>query len=299
MSFSNARSSRRNRFMKKKSFQDIVLTLQHFWKKEGCLISSPYNSEVGAGTFNPATFFRVLDEKPWYVCYIEPSKRPRDGRYGKNPLRVQQYWQLQVVLKPVPKNIQEIYLKSLESIGIDLKNNDIKFIEDDWESPTLGAWGVGWQVELNGIEITQFTYFQQMGGLDLKIIPVEITYGLERIAMFLQEVFSIFHIEWNRNYTWGDIYFQNEEEFSFFNFEEVLPEEYLKLFNFYEKEAKRLLEKGLVYPGYDYVIKCSHIFNLLEARGVISVSERVNYIKRVRDLARLAAIKYLEKIAPQ
>lgn len=281
--------------MKKKSFQDIILTLQYFWSKKGCLIYSPYNSEVGAGTFNPATFFKVLDEKPWRVCYTEPSKRPRDGRYCQNPLRVQQYWQLQVILKPTPKNIQEIYLKSLEAIGINLKNNDIKFIEDDWESPTLGAWGIGWQVELNGIEITQFTYFQQMGGLDLKVIPVEITYGLERIAMFLQGVFSIFQIEWNKNYTWGDIYFQNEEEFSFFNFQEVLPEEYLKLFNFYEKEAKRLLEKGLVYPGYDYVIKCSHIFNLLEARGVISVSERVNYIKRVRDLARLAALKYLEK----
>ncbi|MCS7249381.1 MAG: glycine--tRNA ligase subunit alpha [candidate division WOR-3 bacterium] len=282
--------------MKKKNFQDIVLTLQNFWKKQGCLIYSPYNSEVGAGTFNPATFFRVLDDKPWRVCYIEPSKRPRDGRYGKNPLRVQQYWQLQVILKPAPKDIQKIYLKSLEAIGVDLKKNDIKFIEDDWESPTLGAWGVGWQVELNGIEITQFTYFQQMGGLDLKIIPVEITYGLERIAMFLQKVFSIFKIEWNGTYTWGDLYLQNEEEFSYFNFEEVIPEDYLKLFNFYEKEAKRLLEKGLVYPGYDYVIKCSHIFNLLEARGIISVSERVNYIKRVRDLARLSAIKYLEKV---
>ncbi len=281
--------------MKKKHFQDILLTLQYFWSKEGCLIYSPYNSEVGAGTFNPATFFKVLDEKPWRVCYPEPSKRPRDGRYCQNPLRVQQYWQLQVILKPAPQNIQEIYLKSLEAIGINLKNNDIKFIEDDWESPTLGAWGVGWQVELNGIEITQFTYFQQMGGLDLKVIPVEITYGLERIAMFLQGVFSIFQIEWNKDFTWGDVYFQNEEEFSFFNFQEVLPEEYLKLFNFYEKEAKRLLEKGLVYPGYDYVIKCSHIFNLLEARGVISVSERVNYIKRVRDLAKLAALKYLEK----
>lgn len=282
--------------MKKKSFQNIVLTLQNFWEKKGCLIYSPYNSEVGAGTFNPATFFKVLDDKPWRVCYIEPSKRPRDGRYGKNPLRVQQYWQLQVILKPAPKNIQELYLKSLEAIGIDLKNNDIKFIEDDWESPTLGAWGVGWQVELNGIEITQFTYFQQMGGLDLKIIPVEITYGLERIAMFLQKTFSIFQIEWNKNHTWGNIYLQNEEEFSLFNFEEVIPEEYLKLFNFYEKEARRLLEKNLVYPGYDCVIKCSHIFNLLEARGVISVSERINYIKRIRDLARLSAIKYLEKI---
>jgi len=278
-----------------KSFQEIFLTLQNFWKNQGCLIFTPYNSEVGAGTFNPATFFKVLDEKPWRVCYIEPSKRPRDGRYSKNPLRVQQYWQLQVLLKPAPKNIQEIYLKSLTTIGIDLKNNDIKFIEDDWESPTLGAWGIGWQVELNGIEITQFTYFQQMGGLDLKIIPVEITYGLERIAMFLQKVFSIFEIQWRQNDTWGDIYFQNEKEFSHFNFEEIIPEEYVKLFNFYEKEAQRLLAKGLVYPGYDFVIKCSHIFNLLEARGVISVSERINYIKRIRDLARLAAIKYLEK----
>lgn len=278
-----------------KTFQEIILKLQNFWAKRKCLIYSPYNSEVGAGTFNPATFLRVLDEKPWRVCYVEPSKRPRDGRYGKNPLRVQQFWQLQVILKPSPKDIQNIYLKSLETIGIDLKKNDIRFIEDDWESPTLGAWGLGWQVELNGIEITQFTYFQQMGGLDLKIIPVELTYGLERIAMFLQNVNSIFEINWDGKYTWGDIFLQNEEEFSAYNFIEADVEFHKNLFNKYESEAQRLLEKGLVYPGYDSVIKCSHIFNILEARGAISVSERTNYITRIRRLARQSALKYLEK----
>ncbi len=281
--------------MKKRTFQEIIFDLQKFWEKRGCLIFSPYNSEVGAGTFNPATFLRVLDEKPWRVCYLEPSKRPRDGRYAKNPLRVQQFWQLQVILKPVPNEIQDIYLKSLETIGISRKENDIRFIEDDWESPTIGAWGLGWQVELNGVEITQFTYFQQMGGIDLNVIPVELTYGLERIAMFIQGVDSIFEIKWTKDYTWGDIYRQNEEEFSVYNLEEANLEMLSSFFNRYEEEAKRLLEKGLVYPGYDCVIKLSHLFNLLEARGAISVSERTNYIARIRRLAKLSAVKYLEK----
>ncbi|MEO0092713.1 MAG: glycine--tRNA ligase subunit alpha [candidate division WOR-3 bacterium] len=285
------------KFKNKKTFylQDIVFQLEDYWAKRGCLIFTPYNSEVGAGTFNPATFLRVLDDKPWRVAYIEPSKRPRDGRYAQNPLRVQQFWQFQVILKPAPENVQDIYLNSLEAIGIDLKANDIKFIEDDWESPTLGAWGLGWQVELNGVEITQFTYFQQCGGIDLPLIPVELTYGLERIAMFIQKVDSIFEVKWNDKYTWGDIYRQNEEEFSIFNFEEASVEFYKDQFDKYEAEAIRLLEKSLVYPGYDCVIKCSHIFNLLEARGAISVSERTNYIARVRRLARLSALKYLEK----
>ncbi|MEO0092429.1 MAG: glycine--tRNA ligase subunit alpha [candidate division WOR-3 bacterium] len=277
-----------------KSFQDIIFTLQKFWADHGCLIFTPYNSEVGAGTFNPATFLRVLDKKPWRVCYIEPSKRPRDGRYAQNPLRVQQFWQLQVILKPVPDDIQDIYLDSISCLGISLKDNDIRFIEDDWESPTLGAWGLGWQVELNGIEITQFTYFQQIGGLDLEIIPVELTYGLERIAMFIQNRNSIFDIQWNKDYTWGDIYRQNEIEFSKYNFELADIQFHLSLFEKYEEEAERLLEQGLVYPGYDCVIKCSHIFNILEARGAISVSERTNYIARVRKLARKAALAYIK-----
>lgn len=277
------------------NLQDIVFRLEEYWANQGCLIFTPYNSEVGAGTFNPATFLRVLDDKPWRVAYVEPSKRPRDGRYAQNPLRVQQFCQFQVILKPAPNDVQDVYLRSLSAIGIDLKQNDIKFIEDDWESPTLGAWGLGWQVELNGVEITQFTYFQQCGGIDLTVIPVELTYGLERIAMFIQKVDSIFLVHWNDKYTWGDIYRQNEEEFSVFNFEEASVEFYKNQFDRYETEAMRLLEKNLVYPGYDCVIKCSHIFNLLEARGAISVSERTNYIARVRKLARQSALKYLEK----
>ena len=277
-----------------KTFQDIVFTLQKFWARKGCVIFTPYNSEVGAGTFNPATFLRVLDKKPWRVCYIEPSKRPRDGRYAQNPLRVQQFWQMQVVLKPTPNNIQDLYLKSIEALGISLKKNDIRFIEDDWESPTLGAWGLGWQVELNGIEITQFTYFQQVGGLDLEIIPVEITYGLERISMFIQNRKSIFDVQWNKDYTWGDIYRQNEIEFSKYNFEIADIPLHQELFDKYEAQAEKLLEQNLVYPGYDCVIKCSHLFNMLEARGAISVSERTNYIARVRRLARKTAISYIK-----
>lgn len=280
-------------------FQDIVQRLQSYWAERGCAILSPYNSEVGAGTFNPATFIRVLDSKPWNVVYIEPSKRPRDGRYAQNPLRVQQFWQLQAVLKPAPADIQDLYLRSLEAIGIDLAKNDIRFTEDDWESPTLGAWGLGWQVELNGIEISQFTYFQQCGSIDLKIIPVELTYGLERIAMFVQNVNSIFDVKWNDTLTWGDVYRQNEEEFSKFNFEEADVALYREMFDRFESEAQRLLKLGLVYPGYDHVIKCSHFFNLLEARGAISVSERQNYIARVRRLARLTATTYLAKVEPE
>jgi glycyl-tRNA synthetase alpha chain len=282
-----------------RSFQDIVFALEHYWAERGCVIFAPYSSEVGAGTFNPATFLRALDSRPWRVAYREPSRRPRDGRYAQNPLRVQQFWQYQVILKPAPSDIQDLYLKSLEAIGVDLKANDIRFVEDDWEQPTLGAWGLGWQVELNGIEISQFTYFQQVGSVDLKVIPVELTYGLERLAMFIQHKDSIFEVQWNDDVTWGDVYRQNEEEFSHYNFEEADVEFHKQLFDKYESEGLRLLEKGLVYPAYDCTIKCSHAFNLLDARGAISVSERTGYVGRVRRMARLTALKYLEKLEPK
>ena len=280
------------------TLQQIILRLQAYWDEQGCAVLSPYNSEVGAGTFNPATFIRVLDEQPWNVVYCEPSQRPRDGRYAKNPLRVQQFWQMQVILKPAPADVQNRYLGSLEAIGIDLGRNDIRFIEDDWKSPTLGAWGLGWEVDLNGIEITQFTYFQQCGSVDLKVIPVEITYGLERITMFVQDVESIFDVRWNEQLTWGDIYRRNEKEFCAFNFEQADVALHRELFDRFEAEANRLLGLGLVYPGYHHVIKCSHSFNLLEARGAISVTERENYIARVRRLARLTATTYLRKTKP-
>lgn len=233
------------------------------------------------------------------MAYREPSRRPRDGRYAQNPLRVQQFWQYQVLLKPAPSDVQDLYLKSLEAMGIDLAKNDVRFIEDDWEQPTLGAWGLGWQVELNGIEISQFTYFQQVGSIDLKVAPVELTYGLERIAMFIQGRDSIFAVQWNDQQTWGDVYRQNEEEFSHYNFEEADIEFHKQLFDRYETEAARLLKKGLVYPAYDCVIKCSHAFNILDARGAISVSERTNYVARVRRLARQTAVKYIEKAEPK
>jgi len=281
------------------TLQQMIARLQEYWASRGCAVLAPYNSEVGAGTFNPATFIRVLDSRPWNVVYCEPSRRPRDGRYAQNPLRVQQFWQLQVILKPAPADIQDIYLASLAVIGIDLSKNDVRFIEDDWESPTLGAWGLGWEVDLNGIEITQFTYFQQCGSVDLKVIPVELTYGLERLAMFVQDRDSIFDVRWNDSLTWGDIYRQNEEEWSRFNFEEADVATYRELFDKFESEAQRLLDQGLIYPGYDHVIKCSHYFNLLEARGSISVSERQSYIARVRRLARLTATAYLRKVEPE
>ncbi len=276
-------------------FQDIILRLSEYWAKNDCILFEPYNSEVGAGTFNPATFLRVLDEKDYRVAYVEPSKRPRDGRYGKNPLRVQQFWQYQVILQPAPEDVLKLYIKSLKYIGIEPEKHDLKFTEDDWESPTLGAWGLGWQVELDGIEITQFTYFQEVGGIALKNIPAEITYGLERIAIFLQDAKSIFDIKWNSTYTWGDIFLRNEQEFSQFNFEEANVKMLEEEFNNYEREAFNLVEKGLVLPAYDYTIKSSHIFNLLEARGAISVSERAKYIGRIRRLAKKVAETYRDK----
>lgn len=277
------------------TFENIILSLKRYWQKKGCLIFEPYNSEVGAGTFNPATFIRVLDKKPWNVCYVEISKRPRDGRYAENPHRIQQFYQLQVIMKPSPKDIQKIYLDSLEHLGIKLKEHEVRFVEGDWEAPTLGAWGLGWEVWLDGLEITQFTYFQQAGGIDLSVIPVEITYGLERIAMSIQDVSSIFDLKWNNELTWGDVYRQSEIEFSEYNFEQADPERLNSMFNEFETEAKRAFDKGLVLPGYDYTIKCSNIFNLLEARGAISISERAKMIGRVRTLANHAAKLYLEK----
>ncbi|KAA0257951.1 glycine--tRNA ligase subunit alpha [Deferribacter autotrophicus] len=275
-------------------FQDVILKLQQFWAERGCIIYQPYDIEVGAGTFNPATFLRCLGPEPWNVAYVEPSRRPTDGRYGENPNRLQHYYQFQVILKPSPDNIQEIYLDSLRYLGIEPLEHDIRFVEDDWESPTLGAWGLGWEVWLDGMEITQFTYFQQAGGIDLDPVSGEITYGLERIAMYLQKVDSVFDLKWNENVTYGDVYHRNEVEFSKYNFEEADTDMLFTLFNMYEKECIRLAEKNLPLPAYDYCLKCSHTFNLLDARNAISVTERTGYIARVRNLAKMCAEKYLK-----
>ena len=277
------------------TFENVIINLKQFWQKQGCLLFEPYNSEVGAGTFNPATFLRILDKDPWNVCYLEISKRPRDGRYAQNPLRFQQFYQCQVIMKPAPNDIQQVYLESLEHLGIKLREHEIRFVEDDWESPTLGAWGLGWEVWLDGLEVTQFTYFQQAGGVDLQVIPVEITYGLERITMVLQGVQSVFDVKWNNALTWGYVYRQNEIEYSRYNFETAPVDTLSSLFITYEKEANRLFDEGLVYPGYDNTVKCSHLFNMLEARGAISISERAKYIGRVRALANKAAKLYLNK----
>jgi glycyl-tRNA synthetase alpha chain len=277
------------------TFENVIINLKQFWQKQGCLLFEPYNSEVGAGTFNPATFLRILDKDPWNVCYLEISKRPRDGRYANNPLRFQQFYQCQVIMKPAPNDIQQVYLESLEHLGIKLREHEIRFVEDDWESPTLGAWGLGWEVWLDGLEVTQFTYFQQAGGVDLQVIPVEITYGLERITMVLQGVQSVFDVKWNNALTWGYVYRQNEIEYSRYNFETAPVDTLSSLFVTYEKEANRLFDEGLVYPGYDNTVKCSHLFNMLEARGAISISERAKYIGRVRALANKAAKLYLNK----
>ena len=276
------------------TFQDIILRLQNYWAERGCVIAQPYNSEVGAGTFNPHTFLRSLGKKPWKVAYVEPSRRPKDGRYAENPNRVQQFHQFQVILKPAPYNSQDIYLDSLRALGIELEKHDVRFVEDDWESPTLGAWGLGWEVWLDGLEITQFTYFQQVGGIDLDLIPVELTYGLERIAMYVQNVDSIFDIVWAPGVKWGDVYKRFEYEFSVYNYEGADVNFHLELFKKYEEEAHRLLDRGLLFPGYDMVVKLSHTFNILDARGALSVSERAAYIQRVRKLAKKAALLYLK-----
>lgn len=277
------------------NFQEVIFALSEFWAQKGCIIYQPYDIEVGAGTMNPATFLRSIGPEPWKVAYVEPSRRPTDGRYGENPNRLQHYYQFQVILKPSPLDIQDIYLESLRYLGIDPKVHDIRFIEDDWEAPTLGAWGLGWEVWLDGMEITQFTYFQQIGGMDLNIIPVEITYGLERITMYLQEKDNVFDIQWNEYLTYGDIHREEEIEFSYYNFEKANLNRLQELFNIYEKEAKDLIDLGLITPAYDYVLKCSHTFNLLDARGALSVTERTHYISRVRDLAKMCGELYYKK----
>ncbi|MDD3801996.1 MAG: glycine--tRNA ligase subunit alpha [Desulfuromonas sp.] len=275
------------------TFQDLILSLQNYWARQGCVIQQPYDMEKGAGTFNPATFLRSLGPEPWNVAYVEPSRRPADGRYGENPNRLQHYYQFQVILKPAPLNIQDLYLDSLRSFGIDPACHDIRFVEDDWESPTLGAWGLGWEVWLDGMEITQFTYFQQVGGIDLKPIPGEITYGCERIAMYLQGVDNVYDLEWVDGIRYGDIHHQTEVEFSAYNFEHADTAMLFSLFDMYEKECIRLNDRALVFPAYDFVMKASHAFNLLDARGAISVTERAHYIARVRNLARLCAEGYV------
>ena len=275
------------------SFQELIMALQHYWASHGCIIQQPYDTEKGAGTFHPATFLRALGPEPWNVAYVEPSRRPTDGRYGENPNRLQHYYQFQVILKPSPMNIQELYLDSLKSFGIDPAKHDIRFVEDDWESPTLGAWGLGWEVWLDGMEITQFTYFQQCGGIDLKPIPGELTYGIERIAMYIQGVDNVYDLDWGGGIKYGDVHHQTEVEFSTYNFEEADTGMMLQLFDMFEKECIRLAEKALVFPAYDYVLKCSHAFNMLDARGAISVTERAHYIGRVRNLSRLCAELYI------
>lgn len=283
------------------TFQELLLKLQSYWSDQGCLIQQPYDCEKGAGTFHPATFLRCLGPEPWKVAYVEPSRRPTDGRYGQNPNRLQHFYQYQVLLKPSPIEVQDLYLDSLRYIGIPVKQHDVRFVEDDWESPTLGAWGVGWEVWIDGMEVTQFTYFQQAGGLDLAPISVELTYGLERLAMLLQDVTSVYDIKWNTDITYGQVHLQSEVEFSQYNFNIADTEMLTILFGMYEKECQRLCRVNSsdqpvqVLPAYDYCLKCSHVFNLLDSRGIISVTERQAYITRVRTLARLCAEGYLKE----
>ncbi len=270
----------------------MILTLQDFWAKRGCVIEQPYDVECGAGTFNPATFLRAIGPEPWKVAYVEPSRRPTDGRYGENPNRLQHYFQFQVIIKPSPDDILEQYLDSLRALGVDPAKHDVRFVEDDWESPTLGAWGLGWEVWLNGMEVTQFTYFQQVGGIELPMVSAEITYGLERLCMYLQGKESVYDLDWNENVTYGELYHRNEVEQSRFNFEESDSAMLLDHFREFEKESRRLTELGLLMPAYDYTMKCSHTFNLLDARGAISITERTGYIGRVRALASGVARLY-------
>jgi len=276
------------------TFQQLILKLQSYWSDKGCALLQPYDVEMGAGTFHTATFLRAIGPEPWRAAYVQPSRRPKDGRYGDNPNRLQHYYQYQVVLKPSPDDIQDLYLDSLRALGFDLKQHDVRFVEDDWESPTLGAWGLGWEVWLDGMEITQFTYFQQVGGLDCKPVLGEITYGLERLAMYLQGKENVYDLVWTPGISYGDVYHQNEVEQSKYNFEASDAAWLLRQFNDYESQAKRLIEAGLPLPGYEMVLKCSHTFNLLDARGAISVTERAAYIGRVRALARLVAQAYYE-----
>lgn len=275
------------------NFQEVILLLQDFWAKKGCVLLQPYDIEVGAGTFNPATFLKALGPEPWKAAYVEPSRRPSDGRYGENPYRFQHYYQFQVLLKPAPEDSQGVYLESLEALGVDLVAHDVRFVEDDWESPTLGASGLGWEVWLDGMEITQFTYFQQIGSIELNPISLELTYGLERIAMFIQKKDSVFDLEWAPGLSYGDVHLEDERQFSKYNFELADVDMHLELFDMYEAEAERLLDAELVLPAYDYVLKCSHAFNMLDARGAIGVAQRTAYIGRVRKLARRVAESYI------
>ena len=284
--------------MKKMTFQEMIFTLQTYWAEQGCAVLQPYDIEVGAGTFHTATFLRALGPEPWAAAYVQPSRRPTDGRYGENPNRLQHYYQFQVAIKPSPENMQELYLGSLEALGIDTTKHDIRFVEDDWESPTLGAWGLGWEVWLNGMEVTQFTYFQQAGGIECKPVLGEITYGLERFAMYVQEVESVYDLVWSEGpfgtITYGDVFHQNEVEQSHYNFSHADVDFLLTSFNFYEKEVERLLEADLALPAYEKVLKASHAFNLLDARKAISVTERQSYILRVRKMAGMVAKSYYE-----
>ncbi|BBD76945.1 glycyl-tRNA synthetase alpha chain [Hydrogenophilus thermoluteolus] len=281
------------------TFQEIILRLQTFWANEGCVLLQPYDLEVGAGTSHTATFLRAIGPEPWYAAYVQPSRRPKDGRYGENPNRLQHYYQFQVVLKPSPLDIQERYLRSLVALGIDLKQHDVRFVEDDWENPTLGAWGLGWEVWLDGMEVTQFTYFQQVGGLDCKPVLGEITYGIERLAMYLQGVENVYDLLWSvtpdgQRITYGDVFHQNEVEQSRYNFEAANVPLLFEFFNHFEAEAKRLMEASLPLPAYEMVLKAAHTFNLLDARGAISVTERAGYIGRIRALARAVAQAYYQ-----
>ena len=276
------------------TFQNLILNLQQFWGEQGCVLLQPYDMEMGAGTFHTATFLRALGPEPWQAAFVQPSRRPKDGRYGENPNRLQHYYQFQVVLKPSPDNIQDLYLDSLRSLGIDPTQHDIRFVEDDWESPSLGAWGLGWEVWLNGMEVTQFTYFQEVGGLACKPVLGEITYGLERLAMYLQGVENVYDLVWTPGVSYGDVYHQNEVEQSRYNFELADVAWLLRQFDDFEREAVRLMDAGLALPGFEMVMKCSHTFNVLDARGAISVTERAAYIARVRTLSRKVARAYYD-----
>ncbi|MFP4159632.1 MAG: glycine--tRNA ligase subunit alpha [Desulfobacterales bacterium] len=275
--------------------QDVILALQRFWARKGCVLVQPYDLEVGAGTFHPSTLLRALGPEPWFVAYAQPSRRPTDGRYGDNPYRLQHYYQFQVLLKPSPKDVQNQFIQSMKALGVDPMDHDIRFVEDDWESPTLGASGLGWEVWLDGMEITQFTYFQMAGSIDVQPVSVEITYGVERICMFLQGVDNVFHLRWNRDLTYGDLHHQLEVEQSTYNFESADVDMLFEVFGRFEAESVRMAKKELVLPAYEYCLKCSHLFNLLDARGAISVTERTGYIARIRNLARKCAEIYINQ----
>jgi glycyl-tRNA synthetase alpha chain len=278
------------------TYQDMITRLERYWADYGCVLMQPYHTEVGAGTFNPATFLRCLGPEPWKTAYVEPSIRPTDGRYAENPYRFQHFLQYQVILKPAPEDVLDLYFGSLAAVGIDLVRHDMRLVEDDWEGPTLGAWGLGWEVWVDGTEVTQFTYFQQLGGLDVDLVPAELTYGLERLAMFLQGKASAFELEWAPGVTWGDVYRESERQWSIYNFEEAPVDVLTRRFEEHERECRYLIERGLTMPAYDQVLKCSHVFNLLDARGAVSATERAAYIARVRNLARRVAHLYLEGV---